>query len=40
MEYHEKRLSASEGVPADAALAERVRREFPVPRNIDYRMSV
>ena len=39
-EYHEKRLSASEGVPVDEALKDRVRREFPVPRDLDYRMSV
>jgi len=38
-EYHEQRLSTQEGVPIDAALKERVRREYPVPPEIDFRMS-
>jgi tetratricopeptide (TPR) repeat protein len=38
-EYHEQRLSAEEGVPVDDALRARVRREFPVPAEIDFRMS-
>jgi hypothetical protein len=37
--YHERRLSAEEGVPIDDALRERVRRECPVPDEIDFRMS-
>jgi hypothetical protein len=38
-EYHEQRLSALEGVEIDAALKERVRREHPVPAELDFRMS-
>lgn len=38
-EYHEQRLSAEESVPVDEALRARVRREFPVPGEIDFRMS-
>jgi tetratricopeptide (TPR) repeat protein len=37
-EYHEQRLSALEGVPVDESLHARVRREFPVPPEIDFRM--
>jgi hypothetical protein len=37
--FHERRLSAEQGVPVDDALRERVRREFPVPDEIDFRMS-
>jgi tetratricopeptide (TPR) repeat protein len=37
--YHEKRISTEEGVPVDDALRECVRREHPVPAEIDYRMS-
>jgi len=37
--YQERRLAAAEHVPLDAALRQRVRREFPPPRNIDFRMS-
>jgi hypothetical protein len=39
-EYHEKKLSKQEGKPIDAALKERVKREFPPPTNIDFRMIV
>jgi hypothetical protein len=39
-EYHEIRLSRSEGLPIDDALKARVREEFPVPAEIDFRMSV
>jgi len=38
-EYHARRIAAAEKVPLDEKLRERVRREFPAPRNIDYRMS-
>ena len=38
-ELHEKRLSAAEGLPLDEALRERVRRQFPVPEHLDFRMS-
>ena len=38
-EFHEKRLSKAEGVPIDEALRERVRREYPVPAHLDFRMS-
>jgi hypothetical protein len=37
-EYHEQRLSALENVPVDEGLRERVRREYPVPPEIDFRM--
>lgn len=36
---HESRLSKDEGVPIDDALRERVRRDFPVPEHLDFRMS-
>jgi hypothetical protein len=35
---HEKRLAQAEGVPVDDALKARVRREFPPPTRIDFRM--
>ncbi len=35
---HEQRLSAAEGVPVDDALRARVRREFPPPSRLDFRM--
>ena len=35
---HEQRLSAQLGQPVDDALRERVRREFPPPAAIDFRM--
>ncbi|MBN1872802.1 MAG: DUF5107 domain-containing protein [Anaerolineae bacterium] len=37
--YHEQRLSVAENVPIDEGLRARVRREFPVPEAIDFRMS-
>ncbi len=37
--FHEQRLSAEESVPANAALRSRVRWQFPVPPEIDFRMS-
>jgi len=37
--YHEQRLSAEEGIPVDETLHERVVREYPVPSEIDFRMS-
>jgi tetratricopeptide (TPR) repeat protein len=37
---HEKRIAAAEGVPVNDALKERVRREFPPPQNLDFRMQV
>ncbi len=36
---HERRISAAEGIPVDAALRERVRSQYPPPANIDFRMS-
>jgi len=36
---HEQRLSQAEGRPVDDQLRERVRREFPPPSAIDFRMS-
>jgi tetratricopeptide (TPR) repeat protein len=38
-EMHEKRLAAKENVPIDEKLRQRVRREFPPPAWIDFRMS-
>jgi hypothetical protein len=38
-EYHERRLAAQEGIPVDETLRARVRAEFPVPAEIDFRMS-
>jgi hypothetical protein len=35
---HEKRLAAKEHVPLDEELRKRVRREFPPPARIDFRM--
>ena len=35
----EKRIAAAEGVEVDDALRERVRREFPPPPEIDFRMA-
>jgi len=37
-DYHERRVSAAEGKPIDAALRGRVRREHPVPPAFDFRM--
>ncbi|MCS7306464.1 MAG: DUF5107 domain-containing protein [Thermoguttaceae bacterium] len=38
--WHEKRLAAAENVPIDEKLRQRVRRQFPPPRQIDFRMFV
>jgi tetratricopeptide (TPR) repeat protein len=38
--FHEQRLSAAESVPIDDALRARVRREFPVPHEFDFRVVV
>jgi hypothetical protein len=38
-EYQERRLAAQEDLPLDERLRARVRREFPVPPEIDFRMS-
>ena len=37
--FHERRISVRENARIDDALRERVRREFPVPKEIDFRMS-
>lgn len=37
--YHEQRVSKEEGIPIDDALRQRVRRDFPPPRGIDFRMT-
>lgn len=37
--YHERRLSVQDKVAVDDALRERVRREYPVPEHLDFRMS-
>ncbi len=36
--YHERRLSIDENVPVDEYLRARVRAEFPLPEEIDFRM--
>jgi tetratricopeptide (TPR) repeat protein len=38
-EYHEQRLASQESIPVDESLRARVRLEFPVPAEIDFRMS-
>lgn len=38
--WHQKRLAAAEKVPIDENLQKRVRRQFPPPRQIDFRMFV
>jgi len=38
-DFHERRLSAAQNVPIDDALRARIRREFPVPKELDFRMS-
>ena len=37
--FQEQRLSAAAQVPIDDALRDRVRREFPLPEHLDFRMS-
>ena len=39
-EFHERRLSTAENLPIDEALRARVRREYPVPEEFDFRMRV
>ncbi len=39
-DFHEQRLSAAENTPVDDALRARVRREFPVPEEFDFRMTI
>lgn len=36
--YHEKRIAAETGVARDEALSERVRREFPPPPELEWRV--
>ena len=36
--FHEQRLSVAEGWPVDGVLRARVRQEFPLPREMDFRM--
>ncbi len=38
--YHAARISQSEGIEIDAALRERVQREYPMPAQFDFRMTV
>ncbi|HEY3322714.1 MAG TPA: DUF5107 domain-containing protein [Planctomycetota bacterium] len=38
--YHERRLAAAEKLPIDEALKQRVRRECPPPRQIDFRIAM
>lgn len=39
-DFHEQRLIAAENVPIDDALRARVRRDFPVPKEFDFRMHI
>ncbi|MBA3710367.1 MAG: hypothetical protein H0W83_16275, partial [Planctomycetes bacterium] len=36
--YHERKIALAEKIPMDAALKKRVRKEFPPPQRLDYRM--
>ena len=36
--YHERRLSIDENIPVDETLRARVRADFPLPEEIDFRM--
>lgn len=38
--YHVARLSRDEGRPADEALTRRVRRDYPIPAQFDFRMNI
>jgi hypothetical protein len=38
-DFHERRLSTTEGIPIDDELRARVRRDYPVPKELDFRMS-
>ena len=40
LDYHEQRLSAAESVAIDDALRARVKREYPVPPELDFRMAI
>ncbi|NOR82693.1 MAG: DUF5107 domain-containing protein [Ardenticatenales bacterium] len=39
-DYHEQRLSAAENIQVDEQLQARVRREFPMPQEFDFRMII
>jgi tetratricopeptide (TPR) repeat protein len=36
----EQKIARQTGAPPDAALRDRVRREFPPPKNLDFRMAI
>lgn len=36
---HEKRISTAENIPIDDELRRRVRRDFPPPAHLDFRMT-
>jgi tetratricopeptide (TPR) repeat protein len=36
--YQEKRIAKAEGIPVDEALKERVRKECPPPKHLDFRL--
>ena len=38
-EYHERRISAAQGIPQNEALRARVRKEYPPPKTIDFRLN-
>lgn len=37
-DYHARRIAGEEGIEIDDALMERVQREFPPPKHLDFRM--
>jgi tetratricopeptide (TPR) repeat protein len=37
--YHEQYLSKTQNIPIDVPLKEKVRRQYPLPESIDFRMS-
>jgi len=39
-EYHARRLNQEDGIAIDDALRARIRREFPVPEALDFRMKI
>jgi hypothetical protein len=40
MEYHELRIAHEGGVEVDDDIRARVKRDYPVPAHLDFRMQV
>jgi len=38
-DFQERRLGVGENIPIDDGLRARVRRDFPLPKEFDFRMS-